>query len=189
MIVSGVNSFEELASAFPPHLVVTESTVGIFKINYGMIRYCRPSNVVELGSHTGQTSAFMMLALRENGAGFYAGYEKAPAYARAAEELCDRLLPNWRSIGRFEVGDFYEREDRSILADFVFVDIEPKQRYMDAFRKINPLPGCTVLAHDATHPGIGSHVMNFRRQLMDDGWTTLVFPQERGLVVARKENP
>jgi predicted O-methyltransferase YrrM len=147
----------------------------------GMVNLVRPLVAIEVGAHTGSTSAFIIEAIKMNDCGRFIAYEMDIVHAAETKRKLEDLWPG----GAWEVkdGDFFKENARGPV-NFAFIDIDPKVRYGDAYEDIEFAPGAVIVAHDITlYP---DEINPFRARLINEGWSTIVLPWERGFLVAVK---
>lgn len=159
---------------------------------YSIAKLEQPKRMVEVGSHEGATSAWMIRALKENGAGTYEGWEVNESVTR-----------KWKSsltdiFGKVNAATLHESsflEETNVHTDFAFIDLEPKKDYVAAFERMNVSVDGIVMAHDLTWKGRPPWEPNDYNQgvwdlydtfLSLDEWDVVPFFGGRGLIVARK---
>ena len=176
--------FDDIARRLPAGLDVIESTIGIHWALYGLVRLTRPETILEIGCCYGDATCFLVRAAIHNGMGHVIGYEpdgnRADATKGKVARACGADAP-------FELrGGFPVEHGPVVAADFVFLDLDPKEHYPLAFQHLLLSPGGLLCTHDLTYLRDMLEVRKFHDSLKDLGWETLGLPQERGLSIARK---
>jgi len=181
-----LDTFAEIKStcelAFKHDSAGKTSTASTFRLLHALIRYNRPKNVVEIGCGEGWSTAWMLQALHENGSGHIEAFEPDPSSAENAVGLLSsmgsKLNATW-NIRRIAI----EEEIGRILADFVFLDLEPKENYTKAMANIEIERDGLLVAHDWK---IASPVRDFADDLAGKQWDVTTLAGERGMVIARR---
>lgn len=176
--------FKGIREQLPPGCFAPETSWNGSAFIRGLVSLIRPGVAIEIGSHRGTTSAYIAAALKEHNYGRLVCYEMDENLAR---ECSARLSDIWRD-GNYcvVVGDFFEKFSYESIG-FCFLDIDPKSDYERAWLKINQCmgSGSMLVCHDATY-NAQDQCDALRKQLNDAGWWTMLFPQERGFLVAYK---
>lgn len=175
--------FEAIKLAAPAGCMIVETTWNGASFVSGVVNLFSPFRVVEIGSCSGFTSAYIAKALNANGRGEFVAYELE---AVRADETRARLEKVWPG-GAWEVvtGDFFANV-KSDPIDLAFIDIDPKDSYIPAYEKIKDLmpDGAVIVAHDLDYDRRAVGALGDR--LEADGWKTLGLHKERGFLVAVK---
>ena len=173
--------FEAIRGEFTPGRLTTETTWNGAAFVGGLVNLVRPFRAVEVGAHTGTTSAFIANALKMNGTGAFLAYEVNPARCKDLRETLAAVWPD----GSWDVieGDFFETVTPDPI-DFAFLDIDPKSDYLRAYESLRFAPAAVLVAHDADLAAADVHPLRLR--LADDGWEQVTLPHERGFLVAVK---
>lgn len=108
---------------------------------YGMVRYIKPDNVIEVGTASGASANAILQALEDNGKGLLYSYDIDP---KAGNKIDLFLTGRWR----FTVCDFIKDTIELPPAQFAFEDGEHSYEFTrDALAKLAHVPH--VMSHDA----------------------------------------
>lgn len=175
-------AYDKLLRDFPSGHVATESSSITGLCLYGLIRFLRPTKVVEIGSHMGIAAAWMARAVAENGHGTYTGYEINPDLVSRSKALLSGCLPSgpWTIVH----GSFFDAPG-PVVTDFAFLDIDPKETYRQAWEHLEVPVGGVLVADDVTYLPQAATIIEYARSL--PGWKSVVLAGERGLLLARRE--
>lgn len=164
----------------------TPSELG--RLIYSLLVVERPEIVVEVGSHVGATSAWIMRALDELGAGHLEAWESDAGAVRQWNDNMRRIWPE-AIPGYSRQGDFHTL--KGVKCDVAFIDHSPKRDYVAAFERFDFKVGDIVLAHDLTYTGRERNkhnegVWRLHDRLLAEGWAVFPVYGCRGLTMARK---
>lgn len=174
-----LDEMNAIARMYPWDKPTVETSESGLWLLYGLVRFTRPEVVIEAGACNGIGSMFLSRAVADNGFGHVYAYEISERRFGAAQDSV-KDFPECSMI----LGDFMEVEKPA--CDFLFMDIDPKQNYIEAYRSVTMMEGrpCTIAAHDLTLGAEGYKVQAFMDILKSEGWTCLGLPQERGMGIA-----
>jgi predicted O-methyltransferase YrrM len=178
--------FRDIARRLPStHRDVPETTNGIHWFLYGLVRLRRPGVVLEIGTCGGDATCHLVRAVIEAGHGKVIGYESNPKRRGITElkvkEACGKDAP-------FEMRDAFPIDGcEKVVADFVFLDLDPKTHYSKAYANLEMEKDSWLCAHDLTYKPDSAILQMFSEELKQSGdWEIVHIPQERGLIVARR---
>lgn len=135
---------------------------------YGLARMTKPERILETGTHFGISTAFMAMALRENGFGKITTIEFMIANTNKARALSSAL--GLEAYVTF-ITDYVENFTPAVTFDMMLLDTEPRFRLGEMMRFWPNLnPGGVLIIHDC-HPHM--HQMD-----TDVNWAYGVMPQE-----------
>jgi predicted O-methyltransferase YrrM len=138
---------------------------------------------VEVGSFYGIGSLFLCKALKEIGSGEFIGYEiqEDPRYSSISKLESYWPKGNWKFKG-----DFWNEYDGQSV-DFAYIDTDPKQDYVRAFKHLNMERTSMVVAHDLF---MGNEyqpvVAALSKELSDFGYNVLNLRRERGFIIGER---
>jgi predicted O-methyltransferase YrrM len=175
----------------------TEIEVGEFL--YALVRIVKLWAILETGTYIGVSSAYMGLALVDNGCGALITLEVSPEFVSVAKELWQQIGVDDRLTSILQPS--LEFDPGSNVFDIVFLDSEPHLRF-DEFVKFwpNVRAGGFILIHDLhSHLGHSDQVINglydwpygdFRLRLgkfiTSHQVQVLSFPTPRGMTIFQK---
>jgi len=170
-----------------------ETPCEIGELIFSLVRLERPAVVVEIGSHQGITSAWIMAALDELYCGHLYAYEVNESHRQKWRDNMKSLWPDGGAPGSVHHENILDSEC-PIYADLAFIDLHPKSLYVAAYEKLEIPKGGIVLAHDLTLHGekrnnVNDGVHALYDQLMKDGYNVFPVAGGRGLIMARKGLP
>jgi predicted O-methyltransferase YrrM len=173
--------FEAIRSEFSPGRMTVETTWNGAAFVAGVVNLVRPGRAVEVGAHTGTTSAYIAKALQENGKGCFVAYELDAQRCADNRRFLNLVWPGgaWVVIH----GNFFDTVQPDPV-DFAFIDIDPKSDYTKAYQSLTFAPGAVLVAHDADLNPV--EVGDLELRLIGDGWRTFTLKHERGFLVAVK---
>lgn len=118
---------------------------------YGLVRMIKPDYILETGTGTGISAAYMGLALKENNRGMLWTLEFNEDLVKEARAFFAKLeVQNFISHCYLKVDDFKPEPEWQF--DIVFLDTEPNLRFGE-FLKFwkNLKPGGIIIIHDLPH--------------------------------------
>lgn len=179
MTTVNVAAFEELKAAFPPGHTENSSSYPISHTVYALVRLIQPSHVVEVGTFSGATSAWIARAIAENQRGKFTGYEVQPELATATRDTLRKAVPG----GAWDIKTMNVLEETYIETDFLFLDCD-KTLYPAALSKcLIPINGY-VVAHDTVSWPAAAHFYRYVKTF--DEYEVVNLHTEQGLMIARK---
>ena len=110
-------------------------------------------------------------------------FEIDPNFANATRETVEKNC-TLDTLERLTVIQVNFLDYGTCQTDFAFLDLEPKSDYFRAFAALDIPIGGIVCAHDLTHDP--EPVGALLKALLENGYEAIGFPQERGLIVARR---
>lgn len=173
--------FERLRGEYPPGCMVAATPANGAAFVGGVLSLFAPARAIEVGSNSGVTSAHMADAMRKLGRGSLVCYELSEFHCAASRELLAQVWPG----GAWEVvqGDFFSTV-RADPVDFAFIDIDPKDTYIAAYKAIVFSDRAVCILHDLDYDP--PNINRARAVLIDDGWSVIDLHAERGFVLAVK---
>lgn len=175
--------FDTQRRRLPNGCIARESSSAVGAFLYGAVRLLRPGVVVEIGTHVGESSAWLCRAIDENAHGVFVGYDVDPAFVGATEETLRVAVPD--APVRVILEDITAMDHPIIDCDFCFLDPDPKDLYVPCYERIRLSIGGLLVAHDLTYDP--EHVgLLLERMKADACWDIIAFQEERGLIVGRK---
>jgi len=161
---------------------------------YGLVRMMKPDHILETGTGTGISAAYMALALKENARGTLSTIEVDEGHVKEAKALFTTL-----GIGSFVTVYFQKIEDfnppASFQFDILFLDSEPHLRFAELLKFWKNLkPGGIVVIHDLPpHFGLegtfypfGEVPEQINKLIRTGELQSLHFQPTRGLYVGQK---
>jgi hypothetical protein len=164
-----------------------ESETGEFL--YGLVRMARPGSILETGTRTGISTAFMALALKDNKLdGSILTFER--------DKFCADMAIN--NFTRWKLADIIEvRAEESMdydpekrVFDMLYLDSEPEYRYAELEKFWdNLVPGGMIVIHDLAtidDRAFGGCSDFVRNQIKSGELRAFNFPTCSGLMVMQK---
>ena len=167
---------------FPPASTGKTSTISTFKLLHALICYNRPKHAIEIGCGDGWSTAWMLDALDSIGGGHIDAFEPDTALAVHAGTLLSSMTVNRSATWKIHAIEVEKHVGR-MLADFVFLDLDPKENYSTAMLNIEIERDGLLVAHDWK---IASPVRDFADELDQMCWDVVRLAGERGMVIARR---
>lgn len=167
-----------------------ETEVGEFL--YGMVKICKPTNILETGTYHGWSSAYMAQALKENGFGHLDTLEYEKEFIELSKDRWSKLglIPHI-TVMQQDVRDFTPTHEY----DLMFLDTEPGLRFAELVKFYPYLkPGGFVFLHDLPRGFCQGNVNPDHPEFLSWPWGTIpvalnTLLKEKNLVPWHFPNP